>query len=459
MLLLMRTRARRFAACAVAAYALIACSVLTDYSLKSDPGTTPTPEGGSLVDGRGPDPGDSSSLPDATSIVDADPGPMCTQKPCIVQIAAAVQNTCARIDDGKVKCWGWNNTGVVGSATKDADFPTPQSVALAGPADEIAIGGWPLDYATACARRGAGVDCWGADGASKMLGRSADAAAGGDFFPDPAPVAGFTGATGEIAVGSQRVCARTGAFLQCWGTNYAGDLNPTPVPFNTPKPVKQIAGARAFHCALLDSEEVACAGNIYWYDPLWNAMNYGRGPGSVELQIVSGVSGIAQIATQGMHVCALTKTGGVLCWGRNSRGQLGRGTNEDKADVPAAVTLPKPAKFIATGANHTCAILTDDTVWCWGANSTGNGKSSRPFLPRGQVGTLADGGLDDFAPTPRKVLGLPAGVTRTLALGYAHTCALEQDGAVYCWGKNEHGQLGLGSVDDTAHATPARVVF
>jgi alpha-tubulin suppressor-like RCC1 family protein len=456
----MRARVRRFVACAFAAQAVVACSLLTDYSLKPDDVPGGALEGGAPIDGPGN--GGETSVPDSASVVDADPGPVCTQKPCVVQIAAVGQNTCARIDDGSVKCWGWNNTGVVGSATVDADFASPQPIALDGPADELALGGWPKEDPTACVRRGAVVDCWGEDGSLRMLGRN-NAASGGKFYPVPAPVAGVSGATGEIGISSQRVCVRAGVSLQCWGQDYAQDVSPLAVPFNTPKPVKQIAGGRAAHCALLDSDEVACAGHLYNYDPLWNAMNYGRGPGSADLQIMGGVTGIAQLAMQATHVCALKKTGVVLCWGRNNRGQLGRGTMTDKDDVPAPVVLPATAKSVGVGMNHSCAILTDDTVWCWGSNSIGNG-GGKAFEARGQIGTLADGGLDAFATSPRKVEGLPAGVKRSIVGGYAHTCALMQDGAMYCWGKNDHGQLGRGNVDgggpdDDAHPTPARVVF
>lgn len=459
----MRGRARAVLFWAFGAQAILACSLLTDYSLDSKTSVAPTPDaestdsGGSIVDGP--------STEDVVTTIDAEAGPICTATPCVVEIAAAVQNTCARLEGGVVKCWGWNNTGVVGAANQNVDYPTPQTVALDGPADAIAVGGWPSDYPTACARRGGIVDCWGADGSDRMLGRG-PTSAGGNFNPLPAPVSGLAGATGDIAIGGKRVCARVGDGLACWGDDYTspagnGVIQNAAVALSSPKPVRQVAGGRSHHCVLLDSEEVACVGHPEWYNPLWNAPDSGRGPGGSTLAIVAGVTGIGQVATQTNHTCALKKTGAVLCWGRNRRGELGRGSTSTKEAV-APVTLPRPAKTIGAGANHTCAILDDDTVWCWGSNSLFGFDTA--YRPRGQIGALPDGGVDNVSSTPRKVEGLPAGVKLSVVGGYAHTCVLMQDGSMYCFGANHHGQLGIGTIDggpsdDLPHATPARVAF
>jgi alpha-tubulin suppressor-like RCC1 family protein len=131
--------------------------------------------------------------------------------------------------------------------------------------------------------------------------------------------------------------------------------------------------------------------------------------------------------------------------------------------VPAPVTLPGPAKSIGTGANHSCAVLADDTVWCWGRNGTG-GKYDQSTSPRGQCGMLADGGIDAITTTPRKITGLPSGPVRSVASAYEHSCALLENGAMYCWGGNSTGQLGRGkedggAPDELAHPVAARVLF
>ena len=443
------------------AHAVVACSLITDYSL----------DGGSSNNGQegGADatsPTDGPSFPDDSTVaLDADPGPVCTEKPCVVQIVASGQNTCARIDDGSVYCWGWNKAGIVGSATMNGDFGVPQKVAFDGPVDDLTIGGWQQDDTVACARRGGIVECWGEDGNERLLGRGG-ATTNGPFNPVPAPVTMLSNATGGLGISSQLSCALVGTSLTCWGQDYTQTVQTTPVAMTTPKPVTQITGGRAHTCVLLDSEEVACAGNLYWYGPLWNDASYGRGPGTSTFELVSGVTGIAQVASGGPHVCALKKSGVVLCWGRNSRGELGRGTFSDKSDVPAPVDLPLPAKAIGSGGMHSCAILTDDNIWCWGSNSLGRGGTgTKAYSPRGQTGAALDGAVTDTTPSARKIEGMPPGVKRMVVGGYAHTCTLLQNGAVYCWGSATHGQLGNGKtagdggVDNAAHPVPVRVVF
>jgi alpha-tubulin suppressor-like RCC1 family protein len=448
----MRAPLRRLLLCAVAAHALFACSVLTDYALGRSEPTAPG------VDAAPPD------VESADVAVDA-PVVRCSERPCVTQIAASGAATCALLEGGAVKCWGFNTTGVVGTALREAKVDVPTAIALDGPADEIAMGGWGREWPTACARRGGRIDCWGDDGSFK-LGRGTDAAPGG-FVPVPAPVANMSTAIGGIGIGTERVCARVaGDALSCWGTAYDDARELVATPMASPKPVKQVVGGRAHHCVLLDSEEVACAGYFAWFKPLWNDAGYKKGPGTVALQIVAGLSGIAQISAQQTHVCALKRTGAVLCWGRNRRGELGRGTTEDLSTIPAPVALPVAAKAIGSGANHSCAVLADDSVWCWGRNELKTDDTADAGLVfSGQCGAPASGPLDAIVPTPRRIAGLPAGAVSAVVGGYAHSCALMESGAVYCWGTNLHGELGLasGSAPDAGdvlpHPTAARVVL
>ena len=93
---------------------------------------------------------------------------------------------------------------------------------------------------------------------------------------------------------------------------------------------------------------------------------------------------------------------------------------------PCLVTLPAAASAVAAGAAHSCAIVADGTVWCWGANDDGQ---------------LGDGDTAS-TPTPTPVAGLTE--ARQLGAGAAHTCALRADGGVWCWGGDFAGQLGDG---------------
>ena len=149
-----------------------------------------------------------------------------------------------------------------------------------------------------------------------------------------------------------------------------------------------------------------------------------------------------QISAGSMHTCALDRNGDVWCWGYNYTGQLGTGNNESTT-VPVRVSgLPRPAVAIGLGDYHTCAVLEDGSVWCWGANywgELGNGKN----------------GWESNSNVPVKVLGLPARA-HIVVEGYEHTCALLEDGSVWCWGGNQAGELGIGQIGGYRN-TPTRV--
>ena len=125
------------------------------------------------------------------------------------------------------------------------------------------------------------------------------------------------------------------------------------------------------------------------------------------------------------HTCALLADHTVRCWGDNSDGQLGDGTTTDQL-VPANVVGIKTATAISAGGDHTCALLADHTIRCWGDNSDGQ---------------LGDGTTVDRH-TPVAVSGISTAVGVAASDGWGHTCAPLVEGTVRCWGNNTIGQLG-----------------
>jgi len=104
-------------------------------------------------------------------------------------------------------------------------------------------------------------------------------------------------------------------------------------------------------------------------------------------------------------------------------------------DALPSVALGRAARAIAAGRNHTCALLDDGSVRCWGLNDLGQ-------LGRGSAGNV---GLNpgEIAALPPTDLG--PGRTAVAIDAGSHTCALLDNGGVKCWGPNESGQLGQGN--------------
>jgi alpha-tubulin suppressor-like RCC1 family protein len=146
---------------------------------------------------------------------------------------------------------------------------------------------------------------------------------------------------------------------------------------------------------------------------------------------------ITAISTGGYHTCALISDGGVMCWGDNESGQLGDGTTINR-NTPVEVTELSGVIAIATGYSHTCALTSSSKVMCWGANYSGQ---------------LGDGTTIDRL-TPVEVSELNTGVVAIRA-GGAFTCALISSGKVMCWGNNDLGQLGDGTT--TTRFSPVEV--
>lgn len=136
---------------------------------------------------------------------------------------------------------------------------------------------------------------------------------------------------------------------------------------------------------------------------------------------------VEQVAAGFWHTCALNRSGGVLCWGRNDSGQLGDGSTTDRP-LPVRVTgLDQGVIAIAAGESHTCAAKDDGSVLCWGSNALA------------QLGN----GTQGFTPVTAPVVVSGLGNVRALALGTSHSCALRTDDALWCWGSSGFGQISL----------------
>ena len=252
-------------------------------------------------------------------------------------------------------------------------------------------------------------------------------------------MSGLSAGVTAITASFRSSCALTSSGgVKCWGDNAYGQLGDgSNADSARPVDVKELAsGVTAitsgglWSCALTKTGAAKCWG---WNDhgQLGNGMTTNT---NVPVDVVGLSSGVLAISGGIHHTCALTRAGGVKCWGANDTGQLATASTSDSAKPVDVQGLTSGVAAIAAGADHTCAITTAGAVKCWGYNG------------EGQLGN----GTTTKSPVPVDVTGLASGVT-AIASGMldssygGHTCALTASGAVKCWGLNDHGQLGDGS--------------
>ncbi|APV50553.1 hypothetical protein BWI17_13160 [Betaproteobacteria bacterium GR16-43] len=298
--------------------------------------------------------------------------------------------------------------------------------------------------------------------------------------------------------GSLHTCSlTTSGGVKCWGGNGLNQVGASSPDRTTPidarnlvaDVVKLTVGAN-HNCVVLNTGAMKCWG-------LNNRGQLGVGTNSsglfVGLGSVVGIgagSNVIAVATGDDHTCVILGaapgdgSGEVRCWGLNASGQLGDGTTTDRNSSVGVVGLAAPATAIAAGTSHTCALLVDATIQCWGGNAggqLGNGSNAGSVSPvtvtwtgggfpvkiaaaaestcaiSGTAtlrcwGVNVDGRLGDGTTenrnVPTDVVGL-AGLVDGVAPGAFHTCAWRADGALYCWGRNASGQLGNGSFEDS----------
>jgi hypothetical protein len=394
-------------------------------------------------------------------------------------ISAGTEHSCAVLDDGGVVCWGANSEGQLGLGDTVSRGGTPFEsgstlaridLGTGRTATQVAAGGTHT-----CALLDTGqVKCWGENNVGQLgLGDALDRgdASGemGDALPAVDLGAGRTATA--IAAGSQHTCAILDtAVLKCWGANGLGQLglgndqnrgdtggemgDALPVVnLGTGRTVTAVTTGLDHTCALLDTQQIKCWGGNYF-----GQLGYGdltdRGDGANEMggllpTVSLGTGRTVQAVSAGLiHTCALLDTGQVKCWGGNSIGQLGQGTDIDRGDDSGemgdnlAVTDlggGRRALAISAGGFHTCVLTTAGTVGCWGDNSDGQ-------LGIGTNATRGDGaGEMGSALQFAAVSGTEKAVAVTA--GNIHTCAVPESGGVRCWGLNGQGQLGTG---DTA---------
>jgi alpha-tubulin suppressor-like RCC1 family protein len=314
--------------------------------------------------------------------------------PKVVALAGGLFHRCALLESGAVQCWGTNGDGQLGDGTKVAR-PTPVTVSgIDGKAAAAVAVACAESHSCAVISDGT-VRCWG----NNQYGTLGDGSTTSSTVPKN--VSGLKGKISPkaLGLGAHHSCAvDSSGGLKCWGENAFGQLgNGTTTNSLKPVPVTGLDGVAATAVAVAGSRGIGsghtCAVRSDGAVLCWGKNYLGQlGDGTIKLRsspvLVKGIDGnsasAVAVATGQDHSCALLSTGAVKCWGWNDSGQLGGGAGQGDSNVPITVIsidgAKASAKSIATGSYHSCALLTTGAVTCWGDDSS--------------VGSEGDGGVD-----------------------------------------------------------------
>lgn len=314
-----------------------------------------------------------------------------------------------------------------GTTQPDGGTPGPDHVAAA-----VAPGGTH----TCALTSGGGLLCWGGNGHGELGDRS------NTERHEPTPVFGLGAGVTQVSSGGH-TCAVVSGGLKCWGLNDYGQLGTSNTQDRSSPAdvvglgsgVRSVSGRYQHTCAVTTGGALKCWG--YDSDGQLGTGGTTWDPVSHPLDVLS--SGVASVSTGATHTCAVMTSGAAKCWGYNYDGAVGDGTNTSR-DTPVDVFgLTSGVKAISAGAYSTCAVTSAGAAMCWGSNDSG---------------LLGDGTTTNRnQPTP--VSGLGHGVA-AVTVGSDHACARTTSGGVKCWGNNDNGQLGDGTIVD--RHTPVDVV-
>jgi alpha-tubulin suppressor-like RCC1 family protein len=396
----------------------------------------------------------------------------------VTAISAGEFHVCAMRATGEVRCWGnnlnYNDSAVAGQLGINAN-PIPNPGLIAPPttsmpgitARGLSAGGYHGCAITTTNK----ARCWGLNDNGQLGTNIADPAVG-DVAGEIAAITNSDLGTRQVlqvVSGSDHTCAILGSgttgSVKCWGYNGEGQLgvgdtntrgddpgepgNGMTLSLGTSRTAKWLAGGGGHTCAVLDNNTLKCWGR--------NDMGQeGYGDFTVRLSPPStttvnlGTSRTAHatlafpVSAAPQHTCAILDNSTLKCWGENTDGQLGYGDTTLRSAPPATTTVnlgtSRTAKQVVTGNSYTCALLDNNTVKCWGRNDDGQ---------HGYGDTAIR-----LAPPATTTVNLGTGRTaKTIAAGGTTTCALLDTNQIKCWGYNGAGQLGLG--DSSPRLSPA----
>ncbi len=352
---------------------------------------------------------------------DSTTGPEVTDPRLVRSVSAGYEHTCAITGDGELWCWGdggWGRLGNGESGTRREPVKVQTDVTFAA----VSAGG---GHTCALAESGEAW-CWGQSGGGALGDGSSDNSS------VPVQVESDVTFTSLFAGGTHTCALTADGTAYCWGDNRQGQLGDgttdhrtAPTPVLTSKRFKQLSAGPAAHtCGVTRDGETLCWG----YNSKGQIGDGTAGEDEYRTQPteVAGNTEFAVVYAGTFVTCALTGEGAAYCWGSNSMGSLGDGSGEDRS-MPGPVSGSVSFRALSV-SGHVCGVTEEGNAYCWGSNDYGQlgiGHRATATEPT----TLATS--ERFA---------------SLAAGGAHTCGVTPGGALFCWGRNDDGQLGDGGL-------------
>lgn len=351
------------------------------------------------------------------------------------------RTTCGINSSSKLFCWGQNRdsddnvNGLVGTnVDSSVTFNTMQAVDSSEDYSHIAIG----ETAHCGITSSGSIKCWGkfatgtpSSPGNKLVPTSVEDSSG-HFYT-------------TITAGSYHACAiTTSNLLKCWGDSWGGKLartsNTDAVEVSdTGTSYSFISAGRNHTCGITTEKKLRCFGyNSNGQIGLGSESATSESPTNID----TGTDYIFVSSSQNGS-CAITSGNKLKCWGQNTDGRVGNGSDTGNVNSPTLIDSSESYKFVSTGYSHTCAITTSNKLKCWGRNSSGE-------LGQGSTGA------DETSPI---VVDVGSDYKEVSARAAGYTCAKRLNDDLYCWGGNSVGQLGLGNNHDQTSPQEVQASF
>lgn len=342
--------------------------------------------------------------------------------PLVDCMTCTAEGDCQPVDDGTLCSVGVCVAGEC--ATTGCEAASGWVSVAAGDGHTCAVG-WQGD-----------LWCWG-DNKQGQLGA-------GDVDPRDQPVSLTYSDWAAVSAGAGFSCAVSGSGDgSCWGQAADGQTGsgaamahqPLPEPLAAGGPWRTVDGGQNHACGVTDDGGLWC-----WGKNDAGQLGVGGAGSPTPVQVDSPDRTWRVVSAGNQFTCAVDWTSRLGCWGANGEGQLGTGDTKPHTS-PTDVAPDTMWSQVSAGVAHTCAIDVAGGLWCWGKNRDG------------EVGAGDDPATADRATAPVAVA--PEQRWAQVACGDAFTCAIGEDRGLWCWGKNDAGQLGLG--DTMVRRSPVRV--